>query len=153
MKRHIYFILTLSVCYACTTKQDSTDKQHVNSVTPIDSFFVPVDTADEMTSSYIASLGGDADTDLNYWTVDADALRDYLTNTDIKKMKISLAHTTEYINNGNYGVPAGYSPAALTIIMTGVNNDGGTVNYNSTWAMDRAKPCPPVCLIEVASKH
>lgn len=111
-----------------------------------DTFFIPVDSATKMMSSYLSSVSASAQSDtLQYWKVDAAAMRRYLADPDIKDLKIGLAHDLDYINAGNNGISAGFSPRALTIVVTGYDSTGSPVYFGNNLVLDRAKPCPPTC--------
>ncbi len=149
MLKPIYVFAALVTLMACNAKQEqnASFKQCLGTTpTETDTFFIKVDTADEMRSSYLQSISTDTVAKVQAWTLNADALRDYLADGDIKEVNIALAHTMVYIDNGNYGVPAGLSPAALTIVLTGVAANGNLINYNTSYVLNRAKPCPPICI-------
>lgn len=156
MIKSIYLFASLSIIIACNGEQGqkSTSKKQTGS-TPIetDTFFIQVDTADEMRSSYLQSISTDTPARLQSWNIDADALRAYLADGNIKEVNIALAHTMEYIDNGHYGIPAGLSPEALTIVVRGVAANGNLINYNTSYVLDRAKPCPPICLTMSSKKN
>lgn len=155
MFKHIYLIVNITFLFACNpnSEPNHTIKTHSDlpSTDLVDTAFVVVDTSSLMVASFIASLGPDAATKLHSWTINADALRKYLDDTSIKEMNISLAHTMRYINQGNYGVPAGFTPGALSIILTGIDHSRHVVYYQNTYALNRAKPCPPTCASVIIS--
>ncbi|WEK21350.1 MAG: hypothetical protein P0Y49_09370 [Candidatus Pedobacter colombiensis] len=145
----IYLLSTLTFLAACNSPQEKngTVKRTTTSSrqeVPGDCF-IPRDSADRMTASYIASYSSERPDTLLSWSIDAEALRQYLTDTHIKEVKIALGHTLPYVNSGKFGIPTGFSSTALTIVVTGINDAGHTVYYNSNYALDRAKPCPPIC--------
>ncbi len=110
-----------------------------------DTLFIPADSANRMTSSYLISVGAASHDTLQYWTIEADALKAYLADTGIRTMKVALAHTLQYINEGHYGVAAGFSPQALTLVITGLDENGNTVFYSNGRVLDHTRPCPPFC--------
>jgi len=112
-------------------------------------YFIIADSANKMIKSYLASIGdtnGVVKSDhLQSLILDAGALRRYLSDNSIKKVKIMFAHRLDYINDGHYGQPAGYSPAGLTIIVAGYDDDGNYVLAPGNMAPDRSMPCPTNC--------
>ncbi len=150
MKNLIYVSIITLFGAACGSPGEKEAALHLTLSTNqvlVDSFFIPVDTAQRMEQSYIASYGVPYPEDtLSAWTINAEALRAYLKDTNIKEINIALAHTLSYINSGNYGVPSGFSARALTIVLKGQSTDGGAIYYQENYAMNRAKPCPPICL-------
>lgn len=155
MSKYIYFMTIITFLIACNhrSKQNNSTESQSSIVLPtvVDTSFLPVDSSATMIASYIASLGSDVSTKLHSWSINADALRKYLDDTTIKEINLSLAHTKQYINSGNFGVPAGYTPGALTVVITGLNNSGGTVYYRNLYTLNRAKPCPPLCTLSANS--
>lgn len=110
-------------------------------------FFITIDTANKMLGSYLASINADADNNKNVqsFIMDADAIREYLSDTRIKKVKIMLAHTLDYINSGNQGVDCGYKSGQLTIIMAGYNAEKNYIFAPGNMVPDHALPCPSSC--------
>ena len=124
--------------YAHKTTDDST----------VGSLFIPADVANQMISSYIYSLGSaPASTvnDLKSFSIDADSLRAYLANNQIRNVKLMFGHTMSYINAGNSGKYAGMQSGALTIILAGYDSSGNYVYYGLNSVLDHALPCPFSC--------
>jgi hypothetical protein len=112
----------------------------------LDNYFISKDSANKMLQSYQGSISSvDADSSLHSLILNADALRQYLSDTSIKEVKVMLAHTLDYINAGNQNQPAGYKPNALTIILAGYNDKGNYVLAPGNMVPNRAKPCPNQC--------
>jgi len=108
--------------------------------------FIHKDTANRMLESYLTSVGyPEMEDSLRSWQVASEALRDLLMDETITELKISLAHSLDFINGGKFGQPAGFSPAALTLIISGVNASGNTVFYPTNKVVNRMYPCPPNC--------
>jgi len=112
--------------------------------------FITKDTANIMISSYLTSIEADSAPkpvpDLNSLIIDAKELRTYLNNNrNIKKVKLMLAHTMDYINEGNSGKPAGYSSNALTIVVAGYDSAGNYVYAPGNMVPDHCAPCPTFC--------
>jgi len=110
-------------------------------------FFISVDTANKMLGSYLSSINADADNNMNVqsFIMDADAIREYLSNPSIKKVKIMLAHTLTYINTGNQGVNCGYKSGKLTVILAGFNGESNYIFAPGNMVVDQAIPCPTAC--------
>jgi hypothetical protein len=115
------------------------------------SSFIPVDSANKMLLSYLNSVNYQQnDTDLDCLTVDADTMRAYLANPNVKKIKLMLAHTLEYINAGGGNQNCGYQTGALTIIMACYDSANNYVYYQApgsatNMVLDHAMPCPSNC--------
>lgn len=110
--------------------------------------YIPKDSANRMIRSYLTSIGGDSNpgnSNLYSLIVDADLLRDYLGNKEIKKVKVMLAHNLAYINSGHEGQNAGYNSDALTIVMAGYNRAGNYVLAPGNVVCNHAMPCPRNC--------
>lgn len=110
-------------------------------------YFIPVDSANKMLESYLNSINADVDTSTNIqsFIIDADALREYLSDTSIKKVKVMLAHTLNYVNSGGNGLPCGYRTGKLTIILAGYDEDKNYIFAPGNKVMDHAVPCPTAC--------
>ncbi|MDR3681764.1 MAG: hypothetical protein P4L41_17480 [Flavipsychrobacter sp.] len=115
------------------------------------SAFIPMDSANKMIGSYLASVNAPAtDTALDCVIVDADMLRSYLNDTcngKIKNVKFMLAHTLNYINTGHGGQYAGYKPNALTIIVSGYDATGNYILAAGNTVLDQGQACPVSCPI------
>lgn len=129
---------------ACTGPQQSGPQQVEG--------YINKDTAQRMVRSYEQSLlhnPADKVQDVKYWVLDADLLRDYLANEQIRGVAVKLAHTLEYMNTGHEGQPAGYRNDALTIVINGFDSLGVVMfgPPNGTTVPDHAVPCPHNCPI------
>jgi len=110
------------------------------------SSFIPIDSGNKMISSYLASIHSDMnDTDLRSFSINADTLREYLSDTRIRKVRIMLAHTLEYINEGNFGKPAGYVNGNIGFIVVGIDANGNYVYRNNNLVLDHMTQCPTNC--------
>jgi hypothetical protein len=108
--------------------------------------FIIKDSADRMIGSYLSSLNPKtADSSLRSVSFDASDLRSYLLDSSITGIKISLAHTLEYINNGGAGINAGYNYKALTLIISAYDANGNFRFFNTNNVLDFARPCPNNC--------
>jgi hypothetical protein len=108
---------------------------------------LPIDSANKMVESYLASVAGD-DSSLHSLVFDADTLVKYLTDTSrgrIRKLKLMLAHRPGFINNGNYGRNAGYNINALTLVIAGCDENGDYVYNARNMVYDYCAPCPYNC--------
>ncbi|HET8574291.1 MAG TPA: hypothetical protein VFL76_10530 [Edaphocola sp.] len=112
-------------------------------------YFISADSANRMIRSYLLSVGDSNgntnDENIQSLILNADALRCYLKDSSIKHVKVMLAHTLKYINDGHYGEPAGYAPGAFTIIISGYNAEGNYVLAPGNLVPDHSKPCPTLC--------
>ena len=154
MKKAILALTVAVIAIIACSKKSSTNNTTVNHPQPdnnfshyallgLDSPFISIDSANVMLTSYQASLTNS--NDVRSFIVDADALRYYLNNTDIKHMKIMLAHKLSYIRGGNAGQPAGYNPNALTLIIAGYDKDNNYIYTPQGAVMDYVDPCPSKC--------
>lgn len=113
----------------------------------VDSSYIPADSANRMISSYISSLQGNPD-ELHSLLLNAEALRTYL-NSDAGQgastIKVMFAHTLDYINAGNEGVPCGYGSGKLSVVLAGYDAEGNYVLVPSGTGIDFAHPCPSAC--------
>lgn len=129
-------ILAIALLFftACSKKQSAPDTG-INQPKPtdnlsyyaqlgLDSPFISIDSANVMLGSYQSGLNsGDA----RSFTIDADALRYYLNNSNIRYLKVMLAHNLDYVHAGNNGKAAGYNANALTILLAGFNKDNNYI--------------------------
>ena len=107
---------------------------------------IAIDTANRMIQSYLASINpASNNTILRSMTFDADTLRSYLLDSDIKTVKFMLAHTPAYMNSGRYGQDAGNAAGAVTFIIVGLNEDNDFVYNAQGKVYDHIRPCPTNC--------
>lgn len=105
-----------------------------------------------MIQSYLNSTNSDKQ--LYSLILDADDIRTYLSDTAIRGVKVMFAHTMEYINAGNEGLPADLESGALTVILAGYNSRGNYVFAPGMRVLNKARPCPTKCLTTgSASNH
>ncbi len=165
MKRKIAITLALlSIILACNKEKQTvtpnsaqaasettTENRHSGARAGDSSLFISQTDANQMISSYIASIGNDPNNtlqnpSLHALVVNADSLRAYLANSKIKSVKLIYAHTMSFINAGNYGKYAGNSANAMTIILAGVDIQGNFTYFGQQQkVLDHATPCPYTC--------
>ncbi len=109
----------------------------------LDSPFLRIDSANKMIGSYLESR--ENSDDLKALIVDADALRYYLQNPNIKYFKLMFAHKMSYINSGHQGVPTGMDHEGLTIVIAGFGADNNYIYSDQGAVMDFCQPCPYTC--------
>jgi hypothetical protein len=119
---------------------------------PIGPSFLNKDTANVMIESYLTSIAKDSGA-LYSLIVDADSLRAYLNDTNIKNVKLMFAHTLSYINSGHQGVPCGYRSGALTLVLAGYDAQGNYRFYNENNVMDYCMPCPTLCPVNGTAQY
>ena len=111
--------------------------------------YVAKDTANKMIESYLTSIKSEDNNsdrpNLNSLILEADPLRDYLQNPEIRRVKVMLAHSLEFINSGHFGQNAGYHSGELTIVLAGYNKDGDYVFSPGNRVLNHAMPCPRNC--------
>lgn len=104
------------------------------------------DTANKMILSYLTSVGyPGVDTALRALTFDADSLRNYLANPSIVTVKFMVAHKLNYVNSGGSGVNAGLNPAAITLVLVGLNDGDEYIMNSVNRVYDNFNPCPSLC--------
>ena len=108
------------------------------------SIFISKDAANQMISSYIYSTNSTSETDTKSFSVNADSLRAYLADGNIKNVKLIFAHTSEYMNAGNTGLYCGTQAGAITIVIAAYNASGDFVYHNGC-VLDHVLPCPSSC--------
>ena len=114
------------------------------------SVFISMDDANEMITSYLksintnASANSDFGPDVKSFSIDADALRAYLEDPNVKKVKVCFAHTLNWIDAGNSGQSAGYKSGAMTLVLVGYDANGNYIYHNGA-VLDHAAPCPYSC--------
>jgi hypothetical protein len=105
-----------------------------------------IDTANRMIQSYLASVGyPQQDNSLRSLVFDADVLRSYLSNPNIKSVKFMMAHQPDYIAAGNFGVNAGMNPSAITMVIVGVSSEGAYIKNGQGKVYEHFAPCPKDC--------
>lgn len=117
------------------------------------SSFICLDSANKMLSSYLASINDEDDSTLHCFIYNADSLRAYLANPNIKNVKFMFGHTLEYINEGHFGQPAGYSSGNLTIIVAGYDVNGTYIYHNGGKVLEHGRPCPNYCDVNGAAAN
>jgi hypothetical protein len=106
---------------------------------------ISLELANSMITSYLTSVNYPAaDTALRSISFDADTLRSYLANSNIKTLKFVLAHRPSYkaINAGLY---SGMNPSALTLVIVGQDQDDNYVLNYKNEVYDNSYPCPSMC--------
>jgi hypothetical protein len=112
--------------------------------------YISIDSANKMIKSYLASIPDSmADSNLECVIISADSLRRLVDGTSTSKptyIKLTFAHTLNYINAGNYGKPCGMKPNAMTVIVSGFTATGNYIYqpYNNM-VLDNGTPCPANC--------
>lgn len=167
-KSNLALCLLLFISISCNTTGTDTSKHFADSTKGNvsmrllgpgeDTAFIPIDTANRMIGSYLASVhsGGGADTNLHSLIIDANALREYLTSdsgNEISHLKIMFAHKLSYINSGHKDQPCGYSPNGFTVILAGFNNEGNYVYFRGSKVEDMSRPCPYDCVTDGSASN
>ncbi len=149
MKLLNIFICGLFSLGSCQSEVGTVNqKDPVNSTVQLndDVNLIPVDSANKMIESYLVSIDYAEDSlNLRSLILDAETLRDFLEDEDISKVKIMFAHTLEYINEGNHGVPASYNSGKLTMVIAGYDSKNDYVYNPAGVAINRMMACPPNC--------
>ena len=138
-------IIYLGFTTSCTTNSSNRNK---SSGTDTGSVLIPVDSANKMIQSYVNSINTPSttnDTDVKSFFVDASELRNYLDSTNITQIKIVLAHTLNFINNGHGNQNAGYKSGAFTLVLAGVDKDGKYIYMPGNNVINHSAPCPTNC--------
>jgi hypothetical protein len=147
-------LFSLTVLAACQTKEkgsreeaeDSANQAMLNAFNAGGPVFISPDSANRMISSYLNSIGSTSnDSNLTSLIINADSLRAYLYNTNIKHVKIMFAHKLSYINAGRGGQNAGFSKNALTAILVGFDASDNYIYNDKGQVMDNMTPCPHNC--------
>lgn len=138
--------LTVLAITACNKKQSAPDtginqpKQPDNlsyyAQLGLDSPYISVDSANVMLESFQSGLSSN---DVQSFIVDADALRYYLNNSNIKHLKVMLAHDLDYVHGGNSGKAAGYNANGLTIVIAGFNKDNNYIYTSQGGVLTRSQ--------------
>lgn len=154
-KTTIYFAaLLLTVIVACSKKNSTPDTNvathsqeldfHKYAIMGLDSPFISIDTANVMLNSYLNSIQNNPD-EVKSFIVDADALRYYLQNTNIKHVKLMLAHKRSYVRSGGANQYAGMDYNAMTMVIAGFGSDNDYIYSPQGAVMDFSIPCPHGC--------
>ncbi|MBS1616640.1 MAG: hypothetical protein JST06_11050 [Bacteroidetes bacterium] len=109
---------------------------------------IPIDTANKMIGSYLSSVGYPyADTTIRSLSFNADTLRAYLNNSNIKDVKFYMAHQITWLDAdmNRYGKNIGLAPGKLTLIVVGLDNDGNVVRNSANGVYEHCMPCPMNC--------
>jgi hypothetical protein len=155
MKSNFLFMAIISVlCIMACSKKNSTPNTNLKpqpesnlsayALMGLDSPFISTDSANVMISSYLGSLSS-GNSDIKSFIVDADALRYYLSNTNIKHVKLMFAHKMSYVRSGHKYQAAGMNPNALTIVIAGYDGDNDYIYSPQGAVMDFSQPCPYIC--------
>jgi hypothetical protein len=141
---------------ACKEKKEKKDEArshgHGHGDGPGSYEYISKDTANKMLSSYLVSINStENDTDLRSLIINADTLRAYLADTNIKDIKIMMAHTLSYINSGGLNHPCGYDARDLTFIIAGYSYTDNYIYYTTKSVpitpdvINHGMPCPSSC--------
>jgi len=157
-KTAIFGTMMMSALFnACSPRQEEpkyfngNKSPHGSAATDTFSRFIPVDTANKMLESYLASINyTQNDTDLQSLIIDVNQLRRYIdtpNGLNITHLKLMFAHTLAYANSPKANTNAGYQSNALTIIIVGYDSSGNYVYFpqDQNMVLDYSQPCPPDC--------
>ncbi|XZF16004.1 hypothetical protein ACTHGU_07690 [Chitinophagaceae bacterium MMS25-I14] len=97
--------------------------------------------AKTMVQSFQATFAPSDTTSIKVLTFDADAVRDYLSDTSIKNFAVFLAQTADWAKD-HYGVA---NSAAMTVVLVGTDASGHAVKNSAGSFLDYADPCPSSC--------
>jgi len=107
---------------------------------------ISIDSANRMILSYLTSIDyATNNTRLRSFTYDADTLRSYLANNNIKTLKFMLAHTAGYMNSGGYGKDANNQAGSVTFVIVGLDENDNYIYNNREMVYDNTRPCPTNC--------
>jgi hypothetical protein len=142
MNSAIPLVALLIACGACNSNHTTSAVSH--------SGFIHKDTANIMINSYLASIGADtaphSNDNLFSLLLSVDDLRSYLDNASgVTTLKLMLAHSLEYIEDGHSGQDAGYKSGALTLIIAGFDREGNYVFAPGNSVLNHLAPCPTFC--------
>lgn len=155
MKNRMLLVMMMAlVVYACNKKSATVDtnlNQAGNkpdfrsyALMGLDSPFLSPDTANVMIQSYLNDLDNSG-AQLKSLIVDANALRYYLQNTNITKVRLMFAHKLSYVRNqGSDGLPD-MDYRALTIVIAGIDANNNYIYSPQGAVMDFCQPCPLEC--------
>lgn len=111
---------------------------------------ISVDTANRMIASYLNSIHYKENTNaIRSWTFNADTLRRFLNSDSgrqIVRLKLMLAHTMKYIEDGHEGQPLPVDSHELTLVIIGVDAHGKYRRNEQNNAYDHCAPCPSDCV-------
>lgn len=150
----LLILLAALVIYACNKKNTTVDtnlnrqgnkpdyRSHADF--GLDSPFLLPDTANVMIQSYLDDLDNSG-TQLKSLIVDANALRYYLQNTNITKVKLMFAHKLSYVRNQGSDDLSDMDYRALTIVIAGIDANNNYIYSPQGAVMDHCKPCPVEC--------
>jgi hypothetical protein len=138
MKQILFIMLLFSMSISsCKCRRDETSSHRI-----------PVDSANKMIGSYLNSIEGTGDNTLHSLIFNAEELRAYLNDplrSDVTNIKLSFAHTLNYINSGNGNQDAGYTAGAFTIVISGYDEEGNYILMNDNCVLDFGVACPSNC--------
>lgn len=107
---------------------------------------ITVAQANLMIESYLKSIDYENnDSTIRSFTFDADTLRAYLANNDIKTIKLMFAHKKSYLDAGNTNVKCDMKASSLTMVIVGLDNDDDYILNAQNMVYDNMLPCPANC--------
>jgi hypothetical protein len=146
--------VALTLIVACSKRNSTpetklaTNTREVNlsqyAIMGLDSPFISIDTANVMLNSYLQSIENH-NNEVKSFIVDADALRYYLQNTNIKHVKLMLAHKLNYVRNGGMNNYAGMDHNAMTVVIAGFDSNSDYIYSPQGAVLDFSIPCPSSC--------
>lgn len=146
----LLIVVTALVVYACNKKNTTVDtninKPDYRSFADygLDSPFLHPDTANVMIQSYLDDRGSNS-TQLKSLIVDANALRYYLQNTNITKVKLMFAHKLSYARDYTGEALPDMDYRALTVVIAGIDNNNNYIYSAQGAVLDHCRPCPEDC--------
>jgi hypothetical protein len=111
-------------------------------------YFLSKDTANQMLESYLNSIPVEEQGHyLRSLVLDANAIRSYLADTSIVKVKLMLAYTLPFAASPDASLPPDLKSGGITILLAGVNRLDDYVLYGTNSVVNFATPCPPTCFV------
>lgn len=107
---------------------------------------ISIDTANMMIQNYLDGVGYPyVDTAIRSLHFDADTLRAYLQDNDIKTIKFMFAQPSGYAGSDPTASPSSLNASALTMIIVGLDDEEGYVLNSSNGVYDNMQICPYAC--------
>jgi hypothetical protein len=98
---------------------------------------ISVATANEYIERYLANYFTPGKTPVKSMIIDAQMLRNYLSNPDIQNVKFVLG-AMDYVHQG-------VTTEVFTLIVAGYDAAGNYILTPNGLVIDQTKPCPPDC--------
>lgn len=107
--------------------------------------WVDYTTANISIESYLASIDTFNTDQISSFYIDADNLRDYLSDNNIVEIKVMIGHTDNVISNPIDSQYHYLNAGSNTLFLAGIDVNNNYILYDNDYVLNRLHACPLNC--------